>query len=199
MSATWGWSRRTWAGGPRIANPIYAEVVPRHLNYAVQAGLPQDTARYVDRAGNLDVVGLIAAFQAFFREHSEHWVQRFERYQEAGPQLLLQAHLQRVVNGGGRIEREYALARGRTDLLIVWPRGARERRWVVECKLRHGDLERTIAEGLEQTRGYLDRCGAEAGHLIVFDRSTERSWEERIFRREPRPGAAAAPVTVWGM
>ena len=186
-------------GRPRIANPIYAEVVPRHLNYAVQAGLPQDTAWYVDRAGNLDVVGLIAAFQAFFREHSEHWVQRFERYQEAGPQLLLQAHLQRVVNGGGRIEREYALGRGRTDLLIVWPRGARERRWVVECKLRHGDLERTIAEGLEQTRGYLDRCGAEAGHLIVFDRSTERSWEEKIFRREPRPGAVAAPVTVWGM
>ncbi len=47
--------------------------------------------------------------QAFFREHSEHWVQRFERYHEAGPQLLLQAHLQRVAGGGGRIEREYAL------------------------------------------------------------------------------------------
>ena len=43
--------------------------------------------------------GLIAAFQTFFREHSEHWVQRFEQYQEAGPQLLLQAHLQRIVNG----------------------------------------------------------------------------------------------------
>ena len=91
-----------------------------------------------DAAGNLDVEGLIAAFQAFFREHSEHWVQRFERYQEAGPQLLLQAHLQRIVNGGGRIEREYALGSGRTDLLIVWPQGGRERRWVVECKLRHG-------------------------------------------------------------
>ena len=28
------------SGAPRIANPIYAEVVPRHLNAAVQAGLP---------------------------------------------------------------------------------------------------------------------------------------------------------------
>ena len=186
-------------GRPRIANPIYAEVVPRHLNYAVQAGLPQEMAWYVDAAGNLDVAGLIEAFQRFFREHSEHWVQRFEQYQEAGPQLLLQAHLQRVVNGGGRIEREYALGRGRTDLLIVWPQGGSERRWVVECKMRHGDLERTIVEGLEQTRTYLDRCGAEAGHLIVFDRSPERSWEEKIFRREAPPGAGAAPVTVWGM
>ena len=185
-------------GPPRIANPVYAEVVPRHLNYAVQIGLPQRTAWYVDAHGALDVEGLLAAFQAFFRERSEHWVQRFEQYHEAGPQLLLQAHLQRVVNGGGRIEREYALGRGRTDLLIVWPRGGRERRYVVECKLRRGDLERTIAEGMAQTRAYMDRCGAEAGHLIVFDRSPQRTWEQRIFRH-PAPPGESAPVTVWGM
>ncbi len=185
-------------GPPRIANPIYAEVVPRHLNYVVQETLPQRMAWYVGADGALDVDGLIAAFQAFFREHSEHWVQRIEQYHEAGPQLLLQAHLQRVVNGGGRIEREYALGRGRTDLLIGWPQRGRERRWVVECKVRRGDLERTVAEGLAQTRAYLDRCGAEAGHLIVFDRSPERTWEQKIFRRPPPPGVGI-PVTVWGM
>ena len=103
------------AGTPRIANRIYAEVLPRHLNHAVQAGLPEETAWYVDAGGGLDVDGLIGAFQRFFREHSEHWVQRFERYHEAGPQLLLQAFLQRIVNGGGRLEREYALGRGRVD------------------------------------------------------------------------------------
>ncbi len=184
-------------GTPRIANPIYAEVVPRHLNYAVQAGLPQRVAWYVGADGALDVDGLIASFQAFFREHSEHWVQRFERYHEAGPQLLLQAHLQRVVNGGGRIEREYALGRGRTDLLIVWPQGGHERRFVVECKVRRGDLERTVAEGLRQTRAYVDRCEAEAAHLIVFDRAPERTWEEKIFRRPP--SGDGVPITVWGM
>ena len=56
--------------------------------------------------GSLDVGKLLVAFQAFYREHSEHWLGRFD-YREAGPQLLLQAFLQRVVNGGGRIEREY--------------------------------------------------------------------------------------------
>ena len=81
----------------------------------------------------------------------------------------------------------------------MWPQSGSERRRVVECKLRHGDLERAIAEGLEQTRAYMDRCGAEAGHLIVFDRSPERSWEEKIFRREAPPGAGVAMVTVWGM
>ena len=109
----------------RIANPIYAEVVPRELTYAVQAGLTEEMAWYVDADGGLDVRALLAAFQTFFREHSEHWSQRFQ-YQEAWPQLLLQAFLQRVVNSGGRIEREYGLGRGRTDLLIVWPRGGGE-------------------------------------------------------------------------
>ena len=179
-------------GTPRIANPIYAAVVPRHLNDAVQAGLLQDTAWYVDADGLLDVERLMAAFQGFFREHSEHWVQRLDRYHEAGPRLLLQAFLQRIVNGGGRIEREYALGRGRVELLIVWP-AAGPQRYAVECKMRRGSLEATIAEGIAQTRRYMDRCSTRAGHLVVFDRSAQRSWEEKMFRRE------MPPVTVWGM
>ena len=105
--------------------------------------------------------------------------------------------MQKVVNGGGRIEREYALGRGRVDLLILWPHGGRMRRFVVECKVRRDGLERTIREGVEQTRGYMARCGAESGHPIVFDRSGDRTWEEKIFRRGP--AADGAPVTVWGM
>ena len=187
---------------PRLANPIYAEVVPRELTSAVQATLIQETAWYVDAEGRLDVDKLLAAFQQFFREHSEHWVQRFD-YREAGPQLLLQAFLQRIVNGGGRIEREYGLGRGRTDLLIIWPRGRGEAppaaadRFVIECKVLHGSLERTIAEGLEQTAAYMDRCAAREGHLVVFDRSARKSWEERIFRRAESD--AGRKVTVWGM
>ena len=184
-------------GTPRFANPIYGEVAPRHLTHAVQIGLPQKTAWYVNEDGGLDVDGLIEAFQAFFRENSEHWVQRFDKYHEAGPQLLLQAHLQRIVNGGGRLDREHALGSGRTDLLIRWPQNGRERRFVVECKLLHRDLEYTIGQGIRQTRGYMDRCDAESGHLIVFDRSPERTWEEKIFRREPL--SETRPITVWGM
>ena len=180
----------------RIANAIYAEVVPRELTYAVQETLPQETTWYVDAEGGLDVVGLLAAFQDFFREHSEHWVARFD-YQEAGPQLLLQAFLQRVLNSGGRIEREYGLGRGRTDLLIIWPQGGRPRKVVVECKVLRKSLERTLREGLEQTAGYMDRCGAEEGHLILFDRTEKKPWADKLFRRdEPADGGV---ITVWGM
>ena len=184
------------AGPLRIANPIYAEVVPRELTYATQTGLVQDTAWYVNPDGNLNTTKLLAAFQNFFREHSEHWVARFD-YQEAGPQLLLQAFLQRVVNGGGRIEREYGLGRGRTDLLIIWPQGEVTRRFVVECKLVHKGLESTIREGLKQTYNYLDRSAAEAGHLVIFNCSKDLSWKEKIFRRQE--SIDDHRITVWGM
>ena len=183
-------------GSLRIANPVYAEVVPRELTSAAQEGLVQETAWYVDVGGGLDVVKLLAAFQEFFREHSEHWVARFD-YLEAGPQLLLQAFLQRVVNGGGRIEREYGLGRGRTDLLIVWPHGERTRKFVIECKVLHKGLERTIREGVRQTLGYMDRCAAESGHLVVFDRNEGRRWEDKVFRREEQTDDGT--IKVWGM
>ena len=191
-------------GVARIANPIYREVIPRELMYAREDMILQETEWYVKPDGDLDVEGLLAAFQRFFREHSEHWIERFQ-YREAGPQLLLQAFLQRIVNGGGRIEREYALGSRRTDLLIVWPpgrfAGAAEpgtpaRRYVVECKILRGGLDATIREGLEQTLAYMDRCRGESGHLVIFDRDASKPWEEKLYRRvESLDGR---PVTVWG-
>jgi hypothetical protein len=43
------------------------------------------------------------------------------QYKEVASQLLLMAFLQQVVNGGGRIDREYGLGRGRVDLYVAWP------------------------------------------------------------------------------
>ena len=181
----------------RIANPIYAEVVPRELTFAEQKRLAQRTEWYVEPDGRLNPEKLLAAFADFFREHSEHWLDRFQ-YREAGPQLLLQAFLQRVVNAGGRIEREYGLGRRRTDLLIVWDRGERARKHVIECKLLRHSRARTIREGVEQTARYMDGCAAESGHLVMFDRREGRSWKDRVFRRveEAEDGSR---ITVWGM
>ncbi len=176
-----------------VANAIYREVIPRELIASNDLALAYQTAWFVE-GGKLIMDKLMASFQAFFREHSEHWVERFD-YREAGPQLVLQAFLQRVVNAGGRIEREYGLGRMRTDLLVEW--GPERQREVIECKLRRNDLERTVEEGLAQIGGYMDRCGAASGHLVVFDRSEQRSWDEKVFRREASAGGRQ--VTVWGM
>ena len=184
-------------GRARIANPIYAEVIPRELAWEAQDELEQEAAPFVQADGRLDAALLMEEFQSFFRRHSEHWKNRFA-YEEAWPQLLLQAYLQRMVNGGGRIEREYALGSGRVDLLIVWPLAERVQEFAVECKVvRERDgLESTIDDGAQQTAAYVDRCAAEAGHLVVIDQREGRSWEQKIFHL--RRGGAV-PVEVWGM
>jgi len=179
-----------------LANRIYQEVIPRELTYSTQLTIAHQPSWYTQADGRLDLSKLLTAFQAFFREHSEHWLGRFD-YQEAGPQLLLQAFLQRIVNSGGRIEREYGLGRKRTDLLVLWPYAAGVQRVVLELKLRRGSVAQTVAEGLEQTWAYMDRCGTKEGHLVIFDRGEGRSWAEKIFSRpEAYQGQT---IQVWGM
>jgi hypothetical protein len=179
-----------------IANATYREIIPRQLTYVQQLDLEanQQTAWYLRPDGRLDADTLLAGFQDFFREHSEHWLQRFD-YQEAGPQLLMQAFLQRLVNGGGRVEREYGLGRGRTDLLVIWRTPDGVQKIVLELKILRKSRERTLAEGLKQTWQYLDRVGEGAGHLVIFDRS-DRPWEEKIYRREEI--WRGRRISVWG-
>lgn len=138
---------------------------------------------------------LLGAFQQFFREHVESWIERFD-YKEAGPQLLMQAFLQRIVNGGGQVEREYGLGRRRTDLLMVWTHPAGVQRAVIELKLLHRSLKQIIEEGLEQTWAYADASGADEAHLIIFDRTPDKPWEEKIWHREERWRERA--IEVWG-
>ena len=182
----------------RIANPIYGEVLPRELTSLLQQRMPHRTASYVDSDGGLNMDRLLQSFQEFFRQNSEHWIERAQ-YKEAGPQLVLQAFLHRVVNATGRIEREYALGSGRVDLLVVWPDvHGREGRFVVECKLvKDGrSHSRTVEKGLEQTARYMDLSAADAGHLVVFDMRRERSWADRVFCEER--AWEGTGITVWG-
>lgn len=191
-----GLVRQERNGATEIANRIYAEIISRELTWNAQMGMALQTAWYVSPAGRLDLEKLLSAFQEFFREHSEHWVERFD-YKAAGPQLLMQAYLQRVVNSGGRVEREYGLGRLRTDLLVIWPHPGGVQRAVIELKLLRGALERTLAAGLEQTAAYMSRCGTDDGHLILFDRDPEKPWEEKIYRRRESHGSQE--ISVWGM
>ena len=105
--------------------------------------------------------------------------------------------MQRIVNAGGRIEREYGLGRLRTDLLVLWPHPSGVQKAVIELKLLRRSLEQTIAEGLEQTWNYMDRCGANEGHLVIFDRQEGKAWEERLFQRQE--SFQGKPIAVWGM
>ncbi|MEE4247289.1 MAG: AAA-like domain-containing protein [Kangiellaceae bacterium] len=178
----------------RIANPIYQEVIPRELAWPIQVTLSQEADWYLDK-GLLQMDKLIAAFQAFFRQHSEHWTDVYQ-YKEAGPQLLLQAFLQRIVNGGGRIEREYGLGAGRTDLYLEWEHATGIQQVILELKLQYGSRQATIDEALPQITGYMDRCDTDEGHLLLFNR-TKASWDEKIFRDQT--SYAGKRIHIWGM
>ncbi|SLM28531.1 conserved hypothetical protein [Desulfamplus magnetovallimortis] len=180
----------------RIANRLYQEVIPRELTFSTQLTISQETEWYIKPDGKLDIDKLMAAFQEFFREHSEHWVERFQ-YKEAGPQLLLQAFLQRIVNSGGRVEREYGLGMKRTDLLLIWRHGKGVQKVVIELKILYKSLKKTVEEGLEQTWGYMDKCGTREGHLVIFDRNQTSSWDEKIFKKSYN--LKNMEIIVWGM
>jgi len=135
----------------------YAEIIPRQLTFSTQHTIYHQSEWYITEKGNLDMSKLLAAFQEFFREHSEHWVERFQ-YKEAGPQFLLQAFLQRVINSGGRIERrEYGLGRGRTDLMVIWSYPQGIQREDIELKILYSNLEKTISKGLKQIDQILEK------------------------------------------
>lgn len=145
---------------------------------------------------------LLLDFQPFFRSNADSWIERFD-YKESGPQLLLQAFLQRVVNGGGYIDREYGLGRDSTDLLIRKPLtegyGGPVQRIILELKIKRGQaIETLIADGLRQTAGYMDKCGSvREGHFILFNRDPDVAWDEKLWHRREQFGNY--DITVWGM
>ncbi|MBK8256530.1 MAG: AAA-like domain-containing protein [Polyangiaceae bacterium] len=159
-----------------IANPIYREIIPRALTWNQQHSLHQPTEWYVRADGSLDLPKLMTAWQEFWRKDGHLAAEGFS-YREAGPHLMLMAFLQRIVNGGGRIEREYGLGRGALDLMIFW----QGERHAIEVKLRrHSETE---ADALKQVSGYLDRAGLTEGWLILFDLRSSLPWEERLTQR----------------
>ncbi|MDX8377185.1 MAG: hypothetical protein R8L53_04095, partial [Mariprofundales bacterium] len=176
-----------------ITNPIYQEIVPRELSYDLQLEMtPEAQIWYLDKDGSLNMIKLLQSFQQFFRENSEAWLERFQ-YKEAGPQLLMQAFLQRIINGGGRIDREYGLGRRRTDLLIHW----QQQRIVIELKILYQGLDATISKGLEQTFDYMDKAAATEGHLVIFNRDENTLWLEKIWQRETQ--YEGQKILLWGM
>ena len=163
-------------GQYRVANPIYREVIPRALNYAQQMQIVNEPAAYVRKDGSLDMPKLMTDWQEFWREDGHLAAEGFG-YRESGPHLMLMAFLQRVINGGGVIRREYGLGRKALDLLVLW----QDAKHAIEVKIRRGP--RTESTALEQLSGYLDRIGLSEGWLVMFDRRKIR-WEKKLYQRE---------------
>ena len=131
--------------------------------------------------GRLDLPALIDAFLVWWRENADALVADVPLYPEAVPHIAFMAFLQRVVNGGGRVIREYAAGRKALDLVVEYG----DDRFVIEIKrVRPRDAVDTVAAAaVTQVCGYLDTVGAREGWVLLFDQHVGRSWEERLWRR----------------
>ena len=177
--------------GLTIANPIYREVLPRTLAFTPQASLPQIAPTWLDPDGGLNPDQLLAAFLRFWRQHGQPLLGSAP-YHEIAPHLVLMAFLHRVVNGGGTLEREYAIGWGRMDLCLRY--GAVT--LGIELKVWRDGEPDPLAEGLEQLDGYLAGLGLDGGWLIIFDRrSGQPPIRERTSSAE-RPSPQGRRITV---
>jgi hypothetical protein len=179
-------------GSPAVANPIYREVIARQMTFGTQMAISEPEWQWQKPDGSLDMDALLREFQNFWQTNSEAWETRLD-YPEAFPHLLLMAFLQRITNGLGRIEREYAAGRGRMDLAVEY-NGSWD---IIEVKLiRQGRTFETVqAEGKKQILRYRDNFAPTPGararrssdngpadcYLVIFDRRPDKpAWKDRL-------------------
>ena len=159
-----GLARQTPLGGVQIANPIYREIISRVLEVSPRAQLPEISPTWLLPSGDIDIDQLMASFLDFWRRHGEALLGTAP-YREVAAQLVMMAFLDRVANGGGRIDREFALGRGRIDLCLSW----HAQRFAFELKVWRDGEPDPVEEGLPQLDEYLAKLGLQTGWLVVFD------------------------------
>jgi hypothetical protein len=156
---------------PEIANPIYKEVLPRELSDSFQQTLYINNPDFIEN-GLLNMEKLMQRFISFYRENAH---QEFFNY-EIVPHILLMAFLQRIINGGGHIIREYALGRKRMDLGVFFG----EQRFAIEIKMKKKGTQ-PLKEGKEQLSTYMDSLGLQKdGWLLIFDPDIRKPWSRRF-------------------
>jgi AAA domain len=159
-----GLVERNPAGGLKIANPIYQEVIPRVLTSGTQDSLPVIQPTWLTPDGKLDGEKLLAAFLEFWRQHGQPLLKSVH-YHEIAPHIVLMAFLHRVVNGGGSLEREYAIGSDRMDICLRYG----EVTLAMELKVWRTGEPDPLQRGLIQLDKYLAGLSLQEGWLVIFD------------------------------
>jgi len=178
----------------RVANPIYREVIVRVLASTVEENIPNDPRAFVLPDGRLAFRKLLRAFTAFWREHGAALLGATP-YHEVAAQLVFMAFLQRLVNGGGHVDREYGVGRGRIDLLVRWPYTRADgsdavQRRAIEIKVWRPGAADPLNKGLLQLDGYLAHLGLRRGTLVIFDRRRKAVSRPQFLDTKTRAGRA---------
>ncbi|MDR1110831.1 MAG: ATP-binding protein [Deltaproteobacteria bacterium] len=167
----------------RPANKIYEEVMSRTLTDEIEHFLDIDVGNRKWTDGQILLMSeLLREFQGFWRQGSDSFPFRHKdfaafKYDEATYSFMLLAYLQKIVNSGGLVYREYAEGRGAVDICVQYA----GHDYLVEVKLKG---EKTPDDWQTQLAVYLDAAGQTEGWLVIFDRDRTKTWDERIYWKD---------------
>ena len=134
---------------------------------------------------------LLQAFLDFWLQHGEAML-KSASYPEIAPHLVMMAFLHRVINGGGTLEREYAIGRDRMDLCLRYGTVILG----IELKVWRSGRPDPLTKGLPQLESYLTRLKQSSGWLVIFDRRDNAPLLEDRLTTEPAVTASAQAITV---
>jgi hypothetical protein len=155
------------AGELVVSNPIYARSLMRSLAEPIKANLAALAPTWRAPDGSIDLVRLRESFLDFWAQHGRTLDPLVAKY-ELVSHIVMTAWLDRVVNGGGRVDREVAVARGKVDVLVRH----RDLRLPIEIKVHLDDRADPVPEGLRQLDRYCEALRVDTGWLVVFDQRT---------------------------
>ena len=183
-------------GNLELANPIYADAMPRALASALQMGMPAPGLAWLDDTGRLDLTRLLTGLLQFWVQYG-HRMLKAAPYLEIAAQLVLLTYLHRVANGGGSVTPEFSLHSERIDLCLR--RG--DVSLGIELKVWRDKQKDPLEAGMTQLDGYLAKLNAGGprvpGWLVIFDqRKRAGPVEERTRTREVKSASGFDVVVI---
>jgi hypothetical protein len=165
----------------RPSNKIYQEVFSRVITDQIQYALDVniDPKKLTD-GKVLFMSDILRAFQKFWRHDSHSFPFRFKdfaafKYDEATYSFMLESYLQKIVNSGGTVQRQFSEDRSAVDLAAIY----NNHEYLIEVKLNEYYFDMDDAQA--QLAGYLGAAGEKEGWLVIFDRDLDKSWDEKIY------------------
>ena len=168
----------------QIANPIYKDIIIDELtNLGFDNFLHKFRINSLNHDGSLNVKQILNILKEFWNEESDIPICYVRGYQDATPQLFVQAFLRRVANGNGFVNREYGLGKGRTDIMLKWQYDKEGQtiyqKIVMELKVinQKQSYDKLKQQAIEQTAKYAKTCGTKEAHILIFDRHKSQNWQ----------------------
>lgn len=153
-----------------IANNIYKTLFTGVFFKEVNAYRELPIQEYQLPGNRLDMEKVLLNFEQYIAQIGVRAFYKDKKPYEKTGQFLLTAWLYQFTGGGaGELRYEIPSGVGRMDILLIY----RGRKYIIETKINHHNLTRTIKDGVHQvSQKYLASEAVDEGYLVIFDLKT---------------------------